>query len=108
MSNENEVKEYELSGKFMQDVMEKVPPEKWDLVLDEMKDALRQFGSVIDMLNAVGESIKQHPELKFPDTITWRDDNGAGNEMHVLGEESEEDEAQELFIAKFTKEQPND
>lgn len=102
------MKEYELSGKFMQDVMEKVPPEKWDIVLDEMKDALRQFKGFIDVIKAAGEAIEQHPELKFPDTITWRDDNGAGNELHLSAKDEITGEDHDFGSVTWSKENQND
>lgn len=91
------MKEYEISTKTIQEIIDKVPKDKWFLVIDEMKKALEQFTPVIDMINEIGKT--QNVGLSyFPDTLTWVDDGKCENTLII-----EEPDGQSLSIVYGNK-----
>jgi hypothetical protein len=82
MEVDMEDKKYKLSTTTLKDIIDKIPPEKWDEVFGEMIDAVKQIKGTMDAVSmmveaiseASGESVNMSEVLKFPDEITWIDD----------------------------------
>lgn len=70
------MKKYEISTKTLNDIMEKIPSDRWDTVMDELKIGLQHAQMSFDLANSLEEIFdsKEKTECKFPDPIIWVDD----------------------------------
>ena len=81
------MKEYEISSKTLNDIIEKVPPEKFEVIMAELTAALIQARHSLLAARVLSEKA----ESTFNDPMTWIDD-GKGdvsvrhsiNKIHVL------------------------
>lgn len=84
-----EYPEYEISTATIRDIMDKIPPEKHDLVIKDLVDMLRQYRAVFACLNAAADilsngELSSSDLLQMPETIKWIDDGKHENEIILL------------------------
>jgi len=84
--------QYELSTQTIKDIMDKVPRERWNDCLDEMKVALAQVAAVVDVIRVAAESMGVNPSevIQYPSTIKWVDDGLNQNTVRFREGESGE------------------
>jgi hypothetical protein len=91
-------KQYKIRTATIKDIMDKIPPEKWDECIDEMRVALKQISATVDAIKlmtdalakASGEVINLSEVVQFPDEITWVDDGLGKNTINIRDVDSGE------------------
>ena len=85
---------YELNAATMRDIVDKVPQDKWHLVLRDMGEMLNQtqavLGAVGSVAKALGVDVPVSELVKMQDSITWVDDGKCKNEITFTDENDEQ------------------
>lgn len=94
--------EYKLNSATIRDIIDKVPMEKWDEVIDEMKSMVNQTGAVVKLVGITAEAMgmKASEVMQFPEEITWIDDGLGQNTVHMRDGESGDNIADLVFEMK--------
>lgn len=92
----SESKQYEISTQTIKDIIDKVPQERWNDCLEEMKVALAQVAAVVEAIGVAAASMGINPSdaIQYPETIKWVDDGlnqntvrlRNGDDGEILGE----------------------
>lgn len=67
---------YEISSETIKDVINKVPPDRWDDCLDELKSVFDHLAAVIGVINEGAQTlgVTAADVAGIKSTITWIDD----------------------------------
>ena len=84
-----EHKTYEISAQTIIDIMNNIPKEKWEAVITDMADLLRQTKAVASMVELAvehleGEKVLFSEVMQMKETIRWVDDGKHENELGFL------------------------
>lgn len=83
------MKEYELSTATIQDIMNKVPQEKWCDVLSELPEYMEQMQCTLNLMKITADALGMDASalIERPETFTWVDD---GKRDNTIGFDSAE------------------
>lgn len=81
----------ELSAATINDIMEKVPQDKWETVISELLPYMSQLKRTIDLMKATAKVMNVDVELLIdrPDSFTWVDDGKRDNEFKLHDSETD-------------------
>ena len=65
------VKKYKISTKTLNDIINTIPSDRWEIVMDELKTGLLHAKDSFDFASFLGVG---HPKAEFQDPMTWIDD----------------------------------
>ena len=82
-------KTYEISAQTIIDIMNNIPKEKWDAVITDMADLLKQTKVIASVFEVAietqgGEKVPFSDLMQMKDTIQWIDDGKNENEIGFL------------------------
>lgn len=92
-------KTYTLNTVTIKDIIDNVPPEKWEDCLEELKSAVTQVGAVYGVAKITSDmlGIPVSQAVQFPDTVEWKDDGEKTNTVRLRDGESKEDLGEIVF-----------
>lgn len=92
---------YEISNATIKDIINKIPKEKWHLVMRDMQAMLEQVHGTVELLKLSADAIGVDSTdlIDMGDTIDWVDDGKCENEILFTDENNEKSGS-----IKFTEE----
>lgn len=82
---------YEISNATIKDIINKIPKEKWHLVMRDMQAMLNQMHGTIELIKLSAEAlgVDSTDLIHMGETIDWVDDGKCENEINFTGENGE-------------------